>query len=183
MQPSRWRATIELRWSAAQYNADPLGGHKVRGTGRSGDLGGPRGVTVVDLAGNLESESEPDPQRHAPSPPDQGDRASSLLVCHQSALLRLPNRRSNPTSLASAPLPKFSLGGKKKEKRKKRPSCNAMQQDACPLQRLRRQHAQPALASRPHTVPAGPWPRLQRLRSTRSSVAKRSTSVVGTPGK
>ncbi len=59
-------------------------------------------MTVVDLAGNLESESEPHPKRHAPPPPDQGDRASSLLVCHQSALLRLPKRRSNPTSLASA---------------------------------------------------------------------------------
>lgn len=86
-------------------------------------------MTVVDLAGNLESESEPDPQRHAPSPPDQGDRASSLLVCHQSALLRLPNRRSNPTSLASAALPKFSLGGKRKEKKKKGQAamrCNRM---------------------------------------------------------
>ncbi len=154
LQPSRWPATIELRWSAAQYIADPLGGHKVRGTGRSGDLGGRRGcVTVVDLAGNLESESEPESQRHARPPPDQADCASSLLVCHRSALLRLPNTRSNPTSLASAAPPKFNSGEKKKE----RPSCNAMQQDACPLQPLRRQHAQPALANRPHTVPAGPW--------------------------
>ncbi|KAI3485085.1 hypothetical protein L1887_51759 [Cichorium endivia] len=93
------------------------------------------GVTVVDLAGNLESESEPDPQRHAPSPPDQGDRASSLL-------------------------------------------------DACPLQRLRRQHAQPALARRPHTVPAGPWPRLQRSPAPPGAAwPKDQQAWAGRPGK
>ncbi len=60
-------------------------------------------------------------------PTHQGDRASSLLVCHHRRLLRLPKAEQSDEFGLRTPA-QISLGGKKKEKRKKRPSCNAMQQ-------------------------------------------------------